>query len=100
MNILQAKKYYLLIKAKFTYSPLGKAFEKQAKTIEIQGQKQIDAVKTLNPKELEAIKVNKSGDNVKLLKCKEIFNELSNERISKILSISKQTDFNYLNLLS
>ena len=45
MNILQVKKYYLLIKdiieqAKFAYSPLGKAFEKQTKTIENQGEKQ------------------------------------------------------------
>ena len=46
MNILLVKKYYHLInqqqiieQAKFTYSPLGKAFEKQIKTIEDQGQK-------------------------------------------------------------
>ena len=39
MNILQMKKYCLLIKdqTKFAYSPLGKAFEKQTKTIEEQG---------------------------------------------------------------
>ena len=30
--------------AKFTYSPLGKAFEKQAKTIEDQGEKQIKPI--------------------------------------------------------
>ena len=30
--------------AKFTYSPLGKAFEKQIKTIEDQGEKQIKAI--------------------------------------------------------
>ena len=30
--------------AKFTYSPLGKAFEKQIKTIEYQGKKQIKAI--------------------------------------------------------
>ena len=40
-NILQVKKYYLLIKevieqAKFVYSPLRKAFEKQTKTIKDQ----------------------------------------------------------------
>ena len=29
---------------KFTYSPLGKAFEKQTKTIEKQGRKQIEAI--------------------------------------------------------
>ena len=40
MNILQEKKYDILIRAieqaQFTYSPFGKALEKQAKTIEDQ----------------------------------------------------------------
>ena len=48
MNILLEKKSYLLqqvIKeAKFTYSSLGKAFEKQRKTIEEQGEKQIKSI--------------------------------------------------------
>ena len=40
MNVLLVKMYYHLIEqAKFTYAPLGKAFEKQIKTIEDQGQK-------------------------------------------------------------
>ena len=41
MNILQAKKYYLPIKAeyKFSYSPLGKALENQLKIIGTQGKK-------------------------------------------------------------
>ena len=41
MNILQAKKYYLPIKAEyeFSYSPLGKALENQLKTIGTQGKK-------------------------------------------------------------
>ena len=41
MDILQAKKYYLPIKAeyKFSYSPLGKALENQLKTIGTQGKK-------------------------------------------------------------
>ena len=44
LNMLQVKKYYHLIskiteQAKFTYSPLGKAFEKQIKSIQDQGQK-------------------------------------------------------------
>ena len=34
----------ILEQAKFTYSPLGKAFEKQIKTIEDQGEKQIKAI--------------------------------------------------------
>ena len=33
--------------AKFTYSPLRKAFEKQTKAIEVQGKKQVDALKDL-----------------------------------------------------
>ena len=35
----------IIEEAKFTYSPLGKAFEKQTKTIEDQGEKQIKAIK-------------------------------------------------------
>ena len=38
----------MIEQAKFTYSPLGKAFEKQIKTIE--GKKQVDALKDLKPK--------------------------------------------------
>ena len=37
----------IIEQAKFTYSPLGKAFEKQTKTIEGQGKKQLDALKNL-----------------------------------------------------
>ena len=54
--------------AKFTYSALENAFEKQTKAIEDQGKKQIDALNTLKPKELEAIKDNKSDKNEKSLK--------------------------------
>ena len=43
----------IIEEAKFTDSPLGKAFEKQTKTIEDQGKKQIDILKTLKPKEVE-----------------------------------------------
>ena len=38
----------IIEQAKFTYSPLGKAFEKQTKTIEDQGEKQIKANKIIN----------------------------------------------------
>ena len=34
----------IIERAKFTYSPLGKAFEKQKKATEEQGKKQIDAI--------------------------------------------------------
>ena len=38
-EILPSNKQQIIEQAKFTYSPLGKAFEKQAKTIEDQGKK-------------------------------------------------------------
>ena len=34
--------------AKFTYSPLGKVFEKQTKKIEEQGRKKVDAITNQN----------------------------------------------------
>ena len=37
--------------AKFTYSPLGKTFEKQIKTIEDQGERQAEVLKDLNLKD-------------------------------------------------
>ena len=46
-NILPSNQQQIIEQARFTYSPLGKAFEKQIKTIEDQGQKQVDALNTL-----------------------------------------------------
>ena len=43
----------IIEQAKFTHSPLGKAFEKQTKTIEDQGNKKIDALVDLKPKEIK-----------------------------------------------
>ena len=44
---------------------MGKAFEKQIKTIEDQAEKQVQGLKDLKPKELEVVKDNKSDDNKK-----------------------------------
>ena len=46
-DILPSNKQQIIEQAKFTYSPLGKAFEKQIKTIEDQGEKQVKALNTL-----------------------------------------------------
>ena len=43
-EILPSNQQQIIEQAKFTYSPLGKAFEKQIKTIEDQGEKQIKAI--------------------------------------------------------
>ena len=42
-EILPSNKQQIIEQAKFEYSPLGKAFEKQTKTIEDRGEKQIKA---------------------------------------------------------
>ena len=53
-EILPSNQKQIIEQAKFTYSPLGKAFEKQIKTIEDQGKKQIDALPDLKPKEVKS----------------------------------------------
>ena len=58
INILQVKYYYTSLlsgqsritkQTKFTYSPLGKGFEKQIKSIEEQGKIQVKVLELLNP---------------------------------------------------
>ena len=46
-DILPSNQQQIIEQAKFTYSPLGKAFEKQIKTIEDQDKKQVEALNTL-----------------------------------------------------
>ena len=70
-ELLPSNQKQIIKQAKFTYSPMGKAFEKQIKTIEDQGKKQSDALNTLKPQEVEAITDNKSDDNKKFSKYKE-----------------------------
>ena len=58
-EILPSDQSRIIEQAKFIYSPLNKAFEKQIKTIEDQGIKQVETLKALKPEEsweLETIK--------------------------------------------
>ena len=50
-EILPSNQQQIIEQAKFAYSPLGKAFQKQTKIIEDQGKKQVDALADLKPKE-------------------------------------------------
>ena len=52
-EILPSNQQQIIEQAKFTYTPLRKAFEKQTKTIKNQGDKQADDLKALKPKELK-----------------------------------------------
>ena len=53
-EILPSNQQQMIEQAKFTYSPFGKAFEKQTKTIKDQGEKQIAAIQD-NKKQLANI---------------------------------------------
>ena len=57
----------MIEQAKFTYSPLGKAFENQTKKIKDQGKKQVDALKDLEledeTKSIEGIFPNDHENN-------------------------------------
>ena len=46
-DILPSNQQQIIEQTRLTYSPLGKAFEKQIKTIEDQGQKQVEVLNTL-----------------------------------------------------
>ena len=79
-QILPSNQQQIIEQAKFTYSPLGKAFEKQTKTIEDKGEKQIKAIQD-NRKQLI------SDDNYKnkllIPKEREIFKDIYNKRLDK-----------------
>ena len=57
-DILPSNQQQIIEQAKFTYSPLRKAFEKQIKTIEDQGEKQIDALKNLKDQNKQLVNVD------------------------------------------
>ena len=63
-EILPSNQQQIIEQPNFTYSPLGKTFEKQIKTIEDQGKKQIGAIADLKSKEIKPreTKPNKYGD--------------------------------------
>ena len=87
-DTLPSNQKQIIEQTKFTYSPLGNAFDKQIKTIEDQGKKQVDALNTL-----------KSDNNKKLeIKNEEIIPESAfasdeaKEEINEILKIEKNMD--------
>ena len=91
-EILPSDQSRIIKQAKFTYSPLGKAFEKQIKTTEDQGIQQVEALKAL-----------KSEENQELESTEELFpkrmrnNEIKNERhkIKKLEEIIRRKDLKY-----
>ena len=91
-DILSSNQQQMIEQTKFTYSPLGKAFEKQIKTIKDQGEKQIKAIQDQG--QVKTIKkyAYDAEDTPFISKQKEIFNELVDERLEKITDLDKKVN--------
>ena len=95
-EILPFNQQQVIEQAKFTYSPLGKDFEKQTKTIQDQGEKQIKAIQDKRPiKSMEKVTYD-INDSPIVLKEKEIHNKLTEERFEKINNLDKRVDIDKL----
>ena len=84
-EVLTSNKHQIIEQAEFTYSPLGKALEKQVKTIKDQGKKQIEALENLKLKEI-------TQDKTKPIE----YNNYFINQLAKINKNIKPVDFNDL----
>ena len=84
-EILPSNQQQIIQQAKFNYSPLGKAIEKQLKTIKDQGEKQIKAIQ-----DKQIVNINK--DKLLLSKEREIFKDIFNRRLNEIEEMSNEID--------
>ena len=95
-EILPSNQQQIIEQTKFTYSPLGKAFDKQIKTIEDQGKKQVEALKDLKPKEqTKAIEGKSNNKNNQSIAAK-IFTDLIKKRKSVMNELYESADKNKL----
>ena len=92
MGVLPSNEQQTIEQTKFIYSPLGKAFDKQIKTIEDQGKKQVDDLEKLKPKEIKPIEGTSNNQS----KAKIIFNELINKRKELMNKLYDSVDYNNL----
>ena len=90
-EILPSNQQQIIQQAKFNYSPLGKAIEKQIKTIKDQGEKQV-----------KQIQYNKDDYKNKLLlsKEREIFKDIYNKKLDKLEELNNKIDYNNLKYIS
>ena len=92
-EILPSNQQQIIQQAKFNYSPLGKAIEKQIKTIEDQGEKQVKAIQ-----DKQIVNINKDDYKDKLLfsKEREIFKDIYNKRLDRIEELNNKIDYDNL----
>ena len=93
-EILPSNQQRIIEQAKFTYSPLGKTFEKQTKTIKDQGEKQTKAIQ-----DKQLVNINKDvdyKDKLLLSKEREIFKDINNKKLDKIEELNNKIDYDNL----
>ena len=93
-DILLSTQQQIIEQSKFTYSPLGKAFEKQINTIKDQGVKQIKFLESLKQKEQTKPIEDKSNNQTK---ASIIFSDLINKRKEIMSELHDKVDYNNLN---
>ena len=87
-NILPSSNQQIIEQARFTYSPLGKAFEKQMETIKDQGKKRVDALNTLKSDNNKKIEIK----NEDIIPESAFTSDEAKEELNKILKIEKNVD--------
>ena len=87
-DILPSSNQQIIEQARLTYSPLGKAFDKQIKTIENQGKKQVDALNTLNLIIMKKLQIK----NENIIPKSASASDEAKEEINRILKVEKNVD--------
>ena len=87
-DILPSSNQQIIEQARFTYSPLGKAFNKQIKTIEKQGKKQVDALNTLKSDNNQKLQIK----NENIIPKSVFASDEAKKEINKILKTEKKID--------
>ena len=73
-EILPSNQQQLIQQAKFNYSPLGKAFKKQIKTIEDQGEKQVKEIQYNKDDYKDKLLLSKKEKHLKIFTVKNLIN--------------------------
>ena len=92
-EILPSNQQQIIEQAKFTYSPLGKASQKQTKTIEDKEEKQIKAIQD-NRRQL--ISDDDYPNKLLILKEREIFKDIYNKIFDKLEELNNKIDYDNL----
>ena len=87
-DILPSSNQQIIEQARLTYSPLGKAFDKQIETIEDQGKKQVDALNTLNLIIMKKLQIK----NENIIPKSASASDEAKEEINRILKVEKNVD--------